>query len=101
MPKQVMTFAEFKERDGKLEGCIVERIYVDEHDNGKQSKRGMLKLIQNSSGKFKTVQVDPAIYDHAYASADLLVPVFRNGELLKEYTFAEIRDRINTYLSEE
>ena len=55
MPKQVMTFAEFKERDGKLEGCIVERIYVDEHDSGKQSKRGMLKLIQNSSGKFKTV----------------------------------------------
>lgn len=34
MPKQVMSFAEFKKEIEKLEGCIVERIYVDEYDNG-------------------------------------------------------------------
>lgn len=28
MPKQVMTFAEFKKEMEKLEGCLVERIYV-------------------------------------------------------------------------
>jgi len=54
-------------------------------DSGKVSKKGRLKLIKNGN-KFTTVPLDvPTTQD------DCLVEVFRDGKILKEYTFAEIR----------
>ena len=66
-------------------------------DNNKRSKRGKLKLIRDNTGCYKTVQIDPTEYEHAYKLEDRLVPVFKDGKLLKDYSFAEIRERINAY----
>ncbi len=55
-------------------------------DTGKSSKAGRLKLVVED-GRFKTVPShDPR--------PDVLVPVFRDGELLVDQTFAEIRARV-------
>jgi nicotinamide phosphoribosyltransferase len=56
-------------------------------DAGKKSKMGRLTLEKDASGKIVTVtegKGDP--------SKDMLVEVFRDGETLKEWTFAEIRE---------
>ena len=55
-------------------------------DSGKRSKAGRMKLIRQTSGEYATVrESEPGI--------DLLVPVFENGELLQEYSLAEVRQR--------
>ncbi|XP_050686796.1 nicotinamide phosphoribosyltransferase-like [Eriocheir sinensis] len=56
-------------------------------DPGKTSKKGRLSLHRRD-GQYTTAQQgqgDP--------ETDLLVPVFENGELLRDYTFEEIRQR--------
>lgn len=56
-------------------------------DPGKTSKNGRLSLHRRD-GQYTTAQQgqgDP--------ETDLLVPVFENGELLRDYTFEEIRQR--------
>lgn len=55
-------------------------------DSGKVSKKGRLKLIKESSGMYTTIPMNVPT-----AQEDLLVEVFRDGEILKEYTFDEIR----------
>ncbi len=55
-------------------------------DKGKQSKRGRLRLIRDAGGFLHTVRES-----EAPPEADCLVEVFRDGEILKEWTFAEIR----------
>lgn len=55
-------------------------------DSGKKSKSGVLSVTKHS-GKFDTFRrINLGMFDK-----DLLQPVFRNGELLKEYTFNEVR----------
>ena len=58
-------------------------IYKDPTDISKRSKRGQLKLIK-VDGQFKTVRIEED-------GEDLLQTVFLNGEIVKEYTFDEIR----------
>ena len=54
-------------------------------DHGKQSKAGRLKLVERE-GRLTTVgQHEPG--------EDRLLPVFRNGEILRTTSFAEIRLR--------
>ena len=55
----------------------------------KKSKRGRLKLVE-MDGQYRTV----AENDYS-AYADQLVTVFQDGELLKEYGFEEIKERLN------
>ncbi len=54
-------------------------------DSSKTSKRGDLALIKDGDGDFFTVQRNQA------GMADLLLPVFVNGMLIKDFTFAEVR----------
>ncbi|MCY0964061.1 nicotinate phosphoribosyltransferase [Parathalassolituus penaei] len=56
-------------------------------DPGKRSKRGRLALIR-SNGQYQTIRED-----QLGLQPNLLVPVFRNGELLVQYSFDEIRAR--------
>ena len=56
-------------------------------DPGKRSKRGRLALIHNN-GQYQTIRED-----QLGLQPNLLVPVFRNGELLVQYSFDEIRAR--------
>lgn len=52
-------------------------------DNGKQSKRGRLKLVK-SGDTFKTVS-------QSESGEDVLQTVFENGEILRRYTFDEVK----------
>lgn len=54
-------------------------------DSGKNSKQGMLKLIKDGD-EFKTVQIHEP-------GNDILVEVFRDGQLLNETTFDQIKER--------
>ena len=60
-------------------------VYKKPKDLSKASKRGRLGLIK-VNGKFKTVRIEEVGDMKNY-----LVPVFENGKILKEYTFAEVR----------
>ncbi|XP_071171487.1 nicotinamide phosphoribosyltransferase-like isoform X2 [Mytilus edulis] len=54
-------------------------------DPGKMSKKGRLTL-EYKNGKYKTIEEGKGD-----TSKDILVPVYKNGILLKEYTLDEIR----------
>ncbi|MFY7826816.1 MAG: nicotinate phosphoribosyltransferase [Flectobacillus sp.] len=53
-------------------------------DHGKKSKKGRLKLILKDN-EYHTVNLDEE-------GEDLLVTVFENGEILKDYTFDEVKE---------
>lgn len=57
-------------------------------DPGKRSKRGRLALQRTANG-YETVRVDEL------KGENVLVPVFRNGEVITEWTFDEVRERAN------
>lgn len=56
-------------------------------DKVKKSKRGRLTLIKTSGDEYKTIREPVALA----AAECMLVPVFENGKILKEYTFTEVR----------
>jgi len=60
-------------------------VYKKPLDPTKASKSGRLSLIQDANGRFMTV---PEIIKDK--NQDLLTPVFKNGEILKEYSWDEI-----------
>ncbi|MDO5823266.1 nicotinate phosphoribosyltransferase [Methanobrevibacter sp.] len=64
-------------------------IYKNPLDSSKKSKTGRFKLIKEDNS-FKTVAID------SYGE-DYLRPVFRNGELLIEDTFGDIKSRTLKY----
>lgn len=70
------------------EGTI--EVYKDPiTDPGKKSKRGKLDLIKDATGQYMTINT--LEYGKPYTSE--LVKVFENGEVLVEYTLAELRER--------
>merc|ERR1712084_146801 len=54
-------------------------------DQGKKSKQGKLKLVKQGG------QLTTLTEGAGSESEDLLVEVFKNGKLTKEYTFMEVR----------
>jgi nicotinamide phosphoribosyltransferase len=54
-------------------------------DQGKASKAGRMKLVRQGGGYKTLPMVGPG--------EDVLVEVFRNGEVLREWTFEEVRER--------
>jgi nicotinamide phosphoribosyltransferase len=65
-------------------------------DPGKTSKRGHLILYKAENGKYHTLSIEEdkerPDNDRFEYRRNQLVPVFRNGEVLKKYTFSEIRE---------
>ena len=64
-------------------------------DLGKKSKKGRLTL-EYENGKYKTVEEgkgDP--------KKDVLITVFENGKLLRDYTFDEVRNNAELPLVKE
>jgi nicotinamide phosphoribosyltransferase len=61
-------------------------------DPSKKSKKGRLQLIMED-GKFKTQE-----YDYLHEDKDLLVPIFKNGKILKEYEWEDIRERAASFM---
>jgi len=62
---------------------IWQDIYKDPIDKSKASKRGRLKLIKTEDG-YKTVRLEEP-------GENVMELVYLNGELMKDYTFAEVR----------
>ena len=77
-------------RDGKWVD-----IFKSPLDSTKKSKKGRLALIKDEEGIFHTVSENVADPDVAIFNGkeypNILIPVFKNGELLKDYTFEEVR----------
>ncbi|MEM9340240.1 MAG: nicotinate phosphoribosyltransferase [Bacteroidota bacterium] len=79
------------------QGIIVQKRPTELDENGqltksfKTSKAGRLKLVKED-GNFTTVgeKEKPELPDE-------LVTVFENGEVVKEYTFEEVRARVHTH----
>jgi nicotinamide phosphoribosyltransferase len=59
-------------------------------DTGKRSKKGLLGLARDEAG-YKTVAVDGERFAPLEGGENLLVPVFRNGKLLRDVSLAEVR----------
>lgn len=55
-------------------------------DSGKRSKKGRLAVIEDQYGEVKTIRTQDL-----GENSNLLQPVFKNGKLLKEYSFDEVR----------
>ena len=56
-------------------------------DNSKKSKKGVLSVV-NRDGKFKTIKRS----ELSYGENDFLQPVWKNGELLVDWTFDEVKE---------
>lgn len=61
-------------------------------DNAKTSLGGILRVLKGTNGKFITVNQDDLEFPNEH---NYLEPVFRDGEILKNSSFEEIRNRIN------
>ena len=61
-------------------------IFKDPIDSSKRSKKGRLKLIK-VEGEYQTVNLNEE-------GQDIMELVFRNGELLRDQTFGEVRDQV-------
>ena len=73
-------------RDGKWYD-----IYKKPLDSSKKSKSGRFKLIMNN-GRYHTVKISDD-------GEDCLRPVFRDGEILVEDSFGDIRRRAECYIN--
>jgi nicotinamide phosphoribosyltransferase len=80
--------------NGEEKNIVKSPTEMNEHGNlnksFKKSKQGKLKLVKNEDGTYRTVTSMDADFDTVQ---DELVEVFRNGEILKDWTFEEIRER--------
>lgn len=76
----------------KVDGKWIDVSKNPSTDHGKKSKSGKLMLISNN-GNFETIR-----YNDLYRNENLLIPVYKNGEVIKKYSFKEIRERSNKFL---
>ena len=59
-------------------------------DHHKASKKGRLALIADGSNNYKTIRIE-----ELGERENRLIPVFENGEIIKNWSFREIRERVN------
>lgn len=86
--------ASYGEIDGK--GFPISKDPVT--SSGKRSKGGKLKLHPTGTGTFSTFTSDTAMFSNY---VDALETVFEDGKVLREQTFAQVRELANQYLEYE
>lgn len=88
--RDMMMFAQ------KASACCIDGVWKDINkdpitDSSKKSKRGVLSVVYNKSlNKYETI-----LRKNLAGKHDFLQEVWRDGHLLKDYTFNEIRERSN------
>lgn len=88
--RDTMKFA-MKASAAKIRGQWVD-VYKDPiTDQGKKSKRGRLALIRNGNGRYETIRENKL-----NGQENLLGTVYKNGKLIIEHNFEEIRARAAT-----
>jgi len=88
----------------KIDGEWVDVYKAPATDPGKQSKRGRLALLHHKEfGTYRTAvvpadatDVESLHLDHGWEHA--MITVWENGELKRDWTFAEVRERSDTAL---
>lgn len=85
----------------KINGELVEIFKQPKTDDGtKNSLKGLIKVVESTSleptHKTSYVAIDQVSEEEEMAGA--LEPVFVNGELMRDHTLKEIRERINSTL---
>ena len=63
-------------------------------DPGKQSKKGNITLVRNKNDEFETKKREEITEE----DREVLMEVFKNGEIIKEWNFEEVQQRVNTYI---
>ncbi|MCK5645000.1 MAG: hypothetical protein KAJ19_29640, partial [Gammaproteobacteria bacterium] len=58
----------------------------------KKSMAGRLELMQNSRGEYKTVRVEEVADLETQGYVPMLETVYDNGKLVRDMTFAEVRE---------
>lgn len=80
------TFKYAMKANAKFDGTKWTDVYKNPiTDSGKVSKAGILSVVKN--GTYQNIRRVNLLSDK-----DLLQPVYRNGQLLKEYSFKDVRD---------
>ncbi len=88
--KYAMKASAIKGADGEWRGFAKDPIT----DHGKKSKQGRLALVKEAGfGVAEYIRTVPEEYITEFQAKNLLQPVFRNGVILVEDTFANIRER--------
>jgi len=83
--RDTMKFA-MKASAAKVDG-LWRDVYKDPiTDSGKRSKKGRLAVIQENNGEIKTIRSQ-----NLGDKQNLLETVFKNGQILKDYRFEEVR----------
>jgi nicotinamide phosphoribosyltransferase len=90
--RDTMRFA-MKTSSIRVNGAWLDVAKISRQDPRKQSKAGRLALVQEGQN-FSTMHINDL-----GTRKNLLKPVYRNGKLLVENSFQEIRDRVNMYNS--
>jgi len=81
-----------KSSAAKIDGKWVDVFKDPVTDAGKRSKKGRITLIRNGKGEFITCSTE-----QAEGHEKILQTVWKNGELLKDWTLEEVRARSNEY----
>lgn len=78
----------FKATYAEINGQATELYKDPATDPGKKSHKGLMTLLQNpDTGKYHTLD------QQSSDNGGLLVTVYKNGKVIKEYTLSEIRER--------
>ena len=65
-------------------------------DSGKRSKRGRISLFEDANGDYHTLPIGFTDETSTAVSAlDVLVPVYKDGKILVDYTLEEVRNNTN------
>ena len=90
------TYAEFTKEDGTVEKLGIFKDPKTDRDTGhgfKKSQKGCC-VVYNTHGTIH--HTDGWTWEEASNNKDqLLVPIFRDGQVLREYTLNEVRQRLN------
>lgn len=84
----------------KCSAALVNKEWVDVYkdpidDQGKQSKKGRLGLIKDDQGNYHTIRLEDPL-----ERKEELEIVFKDGKIMKETTFDEVRARANEYFKD-
>lgn len=85
--RDTMKFA-YKTSAAEVDGQWIDVFKDPVTDSGKRSKKGRITLYRDTQGDYETARIGTP--DDHYVE-DVLVKVFENGKIIKEWTFDEVR----------
>lgn len=92
-------YAEFTDEEGNVEKMPIYKDPKTDRTAGggnfKKSQKGCCAVFKTGEGNGEISYEDCHTWDEVNNGSNLLVPIFRNGRMVKEETLSEIRQRLN------